>query len=167
MLPETGMMHATRNDIPEGVRTQMIELLNARLADAIDLQLQTKQAHWNVKGPHFIALHKLFDSLVPIVSEIVDDVAERATALGGTALGTIEVVQEASQLPTYPTQIVSGPDHLNALTGSFAHFGELLRRGIDTATSAGDAVTADILTRSGGEIDKAVYFLESHLQSDT
>jgi len=56
-------MFDTRNDLPANTRTKVIELLNARLADAIDLGAQTKHAHWNVKGPNFIALHELFDKV--------------------------------------------------------------------------------------------------------
>ena len=55
---------STRNNLPKADRVQVAELLNRRLADALDLQSQCKQAHWNVKGPNFIALHKLFDECI-------------------------------------------------------------------------------------------------------
>src|SRR5579862_6301655 len=82
-----GPMFDTRNDLPAGTRTKIIELLNARLADAIDLGAQTKHAHWNVKGPNFIALHELFDKIYSEVSEDVDMIAERIMQLGGSAHG--------------------------------------------------------------------------------
>src|SRR5262245_31153119 len=98
-------MYPTKNDIPEQARTKLIELLNARLADAIDLQTQMKQAHWNVKGPSFIALHKLFDEINEAVEDYVDDLAERAVELGGVAIGTARAIVQKSQMKEYPLQI--------------------------------------------------------------
>ena len=65
-------MFDTRNDLPANVRVEVSELLNARLADAIDLGAQSKYAHWNVKGPNFIALHELFDKVAESVEDQVD-----------------------------------------------------------------------------------------------
>jgi len=76
-------MFDTKNDLPVNTRTKVIDLLNARLADAIDLGAQTKHAHWNVKGPNFIALHELFDKVAEHVEDYVDTIAERVTSLGG------------------------------------------------------------------------------------
>src|ERR1700755_1269658 len=95
-------LHTTKNDLPEELRVQLIELLNARLADALDLQTQTKQAHWNVKGPGFIALHELFDQVATDVTAYVDDIAERVVTLGGTAYGTARVAAQRSTLDEYP-----------------------------------------------------------------
>src|SRR5262245_53754176 len=105
-------MFSTRNDLPEGARKKLCDLLNARLADAIDLGLQVKQAHWNVKGPQFIALHELFDSTYTIVVEGVDDLAERAVQLGGTADGTLQQVAKRSTLSPYPTTLAEGRAHV-------------------------------------------------------
>src|SRR6185369_3065922 len=117
-------MHTTKNDLPEQVRSKVIELLNARLADAIDLQTQMKQAHWNVKGPSFIALHELFDKINEDVEEYVDDLAERAVELGGTALGTSRVVAKASTLAEYPLSITSGHEHVLAVASALSSFGK-------------------------------------------
>src|SRR6476660_9131375 len=95
-------MYPTRNDLPESARTKLVELLNARLADAIDLQTQCKQAHWNVKGPEFIALHKLFDEVNEEVEDYVDLLAERIVQLGGIAEGTIGAVAKRTALIDYP-----------------------------------------------------------------
>ena len=81
-------MFATKNDLPEDTRTAIITTLNLRLADAIALQTQAKQAHWNVKGPHFIGLHELFDRVSGAILETIDLIAERAVQLGGVAEGT-------------------------------------------------------------------------------
>src|SRR5256885_10574067 len=107
--------YETRTDLPERVRAQVIELLNQRLADAIDLETQTKQAHWNVKGPHFIALHKLFDELHDGVEGYVDTLAERVVQLGGIAEGTARVVAKRSELEEYPNGIAGGAEHVTAL----------------------------------------------------
>src|SRR5207247_8327188 len=104
------MSHETMNDLPENVRSQVSDLLNNRLAEAIDLQTQVKQAHWNVKGPQFIALHKLFDEINDAVVEYVDLLAERVVQLGGTAEGTARVVAERSELPEYPLTISTGEE---------------------------------------------------------
>src|SRR6266568_1638128 len=76
-----GRLYPTKNDLPEAARREAIGLLNQRLADCVDLQTQCKQAHWNVKGPTFIALHKLFDEVNEAVEEYVDLLAERVAAL--------------------------------------------------------------------------------------
>src|SRR5262249_23930489 len=95
-------MFKTKNDIPEATRVKVVELLNARLSDCIDLQTLTKQAHWNVKGRNFIALHELFDQLNEDVEDYVDDIAERAVQLGGVAEGTARMAAKRSSLAEYP-----------------------------------------------------------------
>ena len=108
-------MHATRIDLPAETRSRLIPLLNRRLADAIDLSLQAKQAHWNVKGPGFIALHELFDRIAGEIDDHVDELAERITALGGTAEGTVQAVAGRTRLAAYPLTIADGRAHLEAL----------------------------------------------------
>src|SRR5438045_5356248 len=115
-------MYPTKNDLPEGTRRQVIELCNARLADAIDLQTQTKQAHWNVKGPDFIALHKLFDEVNEDVEDYVDDIAERVVQLGGVAEGTARIAAKRSSLNEYPANAVDGRSHVDALSSALATF---------------------------------------------
>jgi starvation-inducible DNA-binding protein len=157
-------MHPTRNDLPEKTRAAMCELLNARLADAIDLQLQVKHAHWNVKGPQFIALHELFDKLHDIVEDHVDDLAERSVELGGNADGTLQLVAKRSTLKEYPASTSAGEAHLVALAGALSSFGKPIRAAIETAAHAGDADTADLFTEISRSIDKQLWFIEAHLQ---
>lgn len=159
-------MHETSIDLPLQTRDAMARLLNARLADTIDLALQIKQAHWNVKGPSFIALHELFDRLHNEAEAFYDDIAERITALGGTAYGTARTVTENSTLPGYPTDIKDGLAHVKALAASYATLGKAARAAIDTATNAGDADTADLFTGLSRGLDKTLWFLEAHLQAD-
>ncbi len=159
-------MHRTRIDLGAKTRTRMIALLNARLADAIDLQLQAKQAHWNVKGPAFIALHELFDRLAGEVDGYVDDLAERITALGGVAEGTLQAVAGRSKLAAYPLDVSEGRAHVDALAESYARFGKSVRRAIDDAGKAGDADTSDLFTGISRGVDKGLWLLEAHLQAD-
>ncbi len=118
----------TQNDLPDKVRRDTVDLLNQQLADALDLALQTKQAHWNIKGPNFIALHELFDEVVDEVFEHADDLAERAVQLGGTALGTARIAAKASRLTEYRLDISSGREHVAALSAAIAKFGPSMRR---------------------------------------
>ena len=158
-------MFDTRNDLPAGKRTKVITVLNARLADAIDLSLQTKHAHWNVKGPNFIALHELFDKLAESVAEHIDELAERVTALGGTAHGTVAAVARATTLKPYPQEISEGLAHVEALSGALAAFGAKVRAAIDTTAELADADTADLFTGISRESDKYLWFLEAHLHA--
>lgn len=158
-------MYKTKNSLPEAVRSKSIALLNQHLALAIDLQTQTKQAHWNVKGPTFIALHELFDKVNEEVEEFVDLIAERVTTLGGTAEGTIPVVAKKSTLPPYPINISGGQAHVDALSSALATFGASVRKAIDESAEFGDADTADLFTEVSRETDKQLWFLEAHLQA--
>ncbi len=158
-------MFDTRNDLPANVRTRVIELLNARLADAIDLGTQTKHAHWNVKGPSFIALHELFDKVAEHVEDHIDTIAERVTALGGMARGTLVAVARGTTLRPYPEDISEGLAHVDALSLALADFGAKVRAGIDEAARLGDADTADVFTGISRETDKDLWFLEAHLHA--
>jgi starvation-inducible DNA-binding protein len=153
-----------RIDLPDNTRKAMIALLNARLADAIDLRLATKQAHWNVKGQNFIALHELFDQIQARVDVFVDDIAERATALGGIAVGTAKSAASGSKLEAYPTDITDQTAHLKALADRLAAFGSLVRSAIDAADEAGDKNTADLFTGISRSTDKDLWLVEAHLQ---
>jgi starvation-inducible DNA-binding protein len=157
-------MPATRNDLPDNTRKAMIALLNARLADAIDLRLALKQAHWNVKGPNFIGLHELFDAIHVRVSAFVDDIAERAVALGGIVNGTTQGVAGGTELKPYPADATAEKDHVVAVSDRLAAFGKLARAGIDAADEAGDKDTADLFTAVSRQIDKDLWMVEAHLQ---
>lgn len=158
-------MFKTKNDLPEAARKKMIDLLNARLADAVDLQSQAKQAHWNVKGPHFIALHELFDKVHGDVVEYVDDLAERAVQLGGVVEGTIRSAAKRSSLAEYPAGAIDGASHVEALSTALATFGKAVREGIDEATEVNDADTADLFTEVSRGVDKWLWFVEAHQQA--
>jgi starvation-inducible DNA-binding protein len=157
-------MHKTRNDLPLKTRKQVVELLNARLVDAIDLGLQAKQAHWNVKGPNFIALHELFDNIAEHASGHVDALAERITALGGTARGTVRTVAARTTLKPYPENIYTGAQHLEALAFALAAAAKASRQAIEIADDLDDEVTADLFNEITAALDKDLWFVEAHLQ---
>ena len=155
-------MQPTHNTLSEMIRAQSIELLNKHLAAAIDLHAQVKQAHWNVRGPGFIAVHELFDKVSEDVEKYSDMLAERAGGLGGTAHGTIQAAAEKSFLVPYDLGIADGPSHLFAVSGSLAAFGQSARDAIGLSTGFGDVTTADLFTEISRGIDQQLWFVESH-----
>jgi starvation-inducible DNA-binding protein len=157
-------LYPTKNDLPEDRRREAIGLLNQRLADCIDLQTQCKQAHWNVKGATFIALHKLFDEINEDVEEYVDLLAERVVQLGGVAEGTVAVVAKRSTLMDYILTLSTGSEHVDALSDALAQFGRSVRVGIEEMNELEDAGSADILTEISRGVDKWLWFVEAHRQ---
>ena len=154
----------TRIDLAPEIRVSMIDLCNRHVANLFDLYSQTKQAHWNVKGIHFMALHEFFDEAAAAVLPFVDMVAERVTALGGYTYGTARMAANDTDLPEWPVDALQGEDVLRALADRYAHVAELVRQAIDTADAAGDMDTADLFTEISREIDKQLWFIEAHLQ---
>ena len=157
-------MYKTKNDLPEKVRTQIVALLQERLAEAVDLVTQAKQAHWNVKGSNFIALHQLFDQVYEHAGEHVDLIAERIVQLGGIAEGTVRIAAKRSHLPEYSLTIAGGKEHVEALSRSLAWFGEEIRKAIEQADEIRDKDTADIFTEISRSVDKDLWFVEAHAQ---
>jgi starvation-inducible DNA-binding protein len=153
----------TKNDLPSNVKSAVIDMLNARLADTIDLALATKQAHWNIKGMNFIAVHELLDKLRGELDNYVDDMAERAVQLGGTALGTTQIVELESTLDPYPIDIHTVKDHLTALIERYGQVANAVRANIDDADEAGDAGTSDLFTGVSRGLDEWLWMLEAHL----
>ena len=159
-------MYETLNDLSPSTRERMIALLNARLADAIDLRTQLKVAHWNVKGPQFIALHKLFDEIVEDADEYVDLIAERAVQLGGIADGTARQVAERSSLDEYAaTGGGEDREHVHAVANALAQFGRAAREAIQAAADAKDQDTSDVLTEISRGTDKWLWMVEAHRQA--
>jgi starvation-inducible DNA-binding protein len=161
----TPHLFPVRNDLPTEARKHLIALLNQQLANTTDLYSQTKQAHWNVKGTDFIQLHELFDTLAEALEEAIDLIAERTTALGGTALGTVRLAAAASRLPEYSLDAVDGRQHVEALAERFARYAATTRAAITRANEQGDADTADLFTQVSRGVDKHLWFLEAHLQA--
>ena len=158
---------ATRNDVPSNAKKVSINILQGCLVDSVDLYNATRQAHWNVKGPHFGSLHTLFEGFYNALHTSSDDLAERIVQLGGTANGTTQVLANQTRLQAYPTDLYAGMDHVRALSDRYAQVAKTLREGIDQADEAGDADTADLLTEQSRAVDKMLWMLEAHLPQDT
>ena len=156
-------LYPSRIDLPKECRLEVTKLLNQTLAATLDLKTQTKQAHWNVRGMDFYQLHELFDEMATELEEYTDMVAERVTALAGTAMGTARIAASESILPEYPLDAVSGVEHVTALADRYAAYGKHLREAIDTTDDIGDADTADLYTEISRTTDKRLWFLEAHL----
>jgi len=165
MTLDTSRTFSTRIDVAAEAREELVELLNARLADAFDLYSQLKQAHWNVKGSDFMQLHQLYDAVAADVLEHVDLIAERATALGGLALGTARLAASASSLEEYPLDAVAGLDTVTVIADRLAAYGRAIRAEIDKTSELGDQDTADLFTEVSRAIDKDLWFVEAHLQT--
>ena len=164
-IKETPLMYETENDIPKAERTELITLINQRLADLVDLQMQLKQAHWNVKGPHFIGLHELFDKIAEEVESYVDLAAELIVQLGGIALGTVREAAVHSRMEEYPLDIADGHAHVEAVAKALSTFGREARVTMDEADKMGDADTADMFTEISRGVDKWLWFVEAHNQA--
>ena len=156
-------MYATQLDLPQHMRDDASDLLQARLSDCLDLETQFKQAHWTVRGIHFYELHKLFDALHHEVEEFVDVIAERISAIGAVPDGRVQTTAKKTSLYPYALDTRGGAEHLRALAASLSELGRLLRADIDKAGEIGDADTADVFTEVSRGIDKQLWFVEAHL----
>ena len=154
----------TRIDIPVKTREQVITMLNQQLADTFDLYSQTKQAHWNVKGPEFFQLHKLFDKLAEGVLEAIDTIAERVTALGGVAMGTAHMAAQSSRLPEFPGKAIQAMACVEVLAVRYASLAETTRAAINIASERQDETSANLLQEISAMLDKDLWMLEAHLQ---
>ena len=164
---KAGRTMQTRNDVADNAKQVSINVLQGCLVDSVDLYNATRQAHWNVKGPHFGELHRLFEEFYTALHTGSDDLAERIVQLGGTANGTTQVLASQTRLPPYPTDLYAGMDHVRQLADRYAMVAKALREGIDQTDEAGDADTADLLTEQSRAVDKMLWMLEAHLPPDT
>ncbi|MBX3381618.1 MAG: DNA starvation/stationary phase protection protein Dps [Phycisphaeraceae bacterium] len=152
----------THNTLSKKIKSDSIDLLQARLADSLDAYSHAKQAHWNVRGPGFIAIHELFDKVADAVAESADAIAERLATLGGSPSGTARDTAKNSTLKAYPHGIANEHKHVEALAASLSSLATGYRDAIDQSNKIGDAVTCDLFTRLTGELDKYIWFIESH-----
>jgi starvation-inducible DNA-binding protein len=161
-----GRMLNTQNDLPQESRQEMIQLLNAQLADIFDLFSQTKQAHWNVKGPDFYQLHELYDELAETLLAHVDTIAERAVQLGGAATGTARMAAGATRIEEFSDGPVGSMESVRMLVDRYADVAKTTREAIDTAEEAKDMDTSDMFIDVSRDLDNALWFLEAHLQRE-
>ena len=157
-------LYTSKIDIAEEARGELVEILNQQIADTADLYSQTKQAHWNVKGEAFYQLHGLFDDLADGIQAYVDTLAERVTALGGKAAGTVRMAAQNSTLPEYPDDAVQGVEAVKALIDRYAAYAASNRVALKRSGELGDPTSEDLFTEISRVIDKDLYFLEAHVQ---
>lgn len=155
-------MRNTRINLSEQVRQNMVKLLNQHVTDLTDLFVQTKLAHWNVRGPHFIAYHELFDTLASHLNELTDAIAERATALGGVAGAPVQSIASQTSLDTWPMNLSRDAEVIRMLAERFAVVANSARAAI-TASADADPDTSDLFTEASRMLDKDLWFLEAHL----
>ena len=165
MTQATIPMFKTRIDLEAVTRQAIIPVLNQQLADTFDMLSLVKQAHWNIKGPQFIALHKLFDEIADGLREHVDTIAERVTALGGLAMGTVRMAAEASRLQAFPADLTEGMAVVEFLADQMARLANTARLSADKAESLHDMATNDLFIETSRDLDKWLWFLEAHSQS--
>jgi starvation-inducible DNA-binding protein len=157
-------LHSMKDDLSETARLNVIGLLRSRLADCIELQMQTKQPRRNAKDPCRILLHKLFDEISEEVEQNLDNIAGRAAQLVGTAEGKTQPVGLESSLREYPLTLISGHDQVSALADALSSFGKNVRQAIGQSFEYGDAVTANTFTRVSRSIEKWLWMVQAHLQ---
>jgi len=162
---ESAVRFTSGVDLSDDTKFKLIDLLNARLADAVDMKTQIKHAHWNVKGLQFYQLHLLFDEVAGHVDDAADLIAERAVQLGGVAHGTARIAAKASSIPEYDLDAVTGQDHVHALVKRLSKLANANRDAIDQADKLGDKATSDVFTEIVRANDKDLWFLEAHIQA--
>ena len=158
-------MFKSPSPLSEDARLKIVDLLNARLADGLDLHSQIKVAHWNVKGPQFAALHPLFESFAVALAAFNDEVAERAVTLGGRAYGTARLVAKSSRLPEYPQETTRDLEHVRLLAERFDRYLEGVRETRGVAEKLGDPDGVDLFTRIVTVFEKNAWFLRASLET--
>jgi starvation-inducible DNA-binding protein len=143
---------------------EVIAILQDRLHALNDLQLTLKHIHWNVVGPHFIAVHTMLDPQVDSVREMVDDVAERIATLGGSPKGTPGSLVADRSWDDYSVGRADAIAHLGALDLVYSGVIESHRTAIDK-TEEPDPVTQDMLIAQAGQLEQYQWFVRAHLEN--
>src|SRR4051812_6868576 len=152
-------MYRSPSHLSESARQTLSDVLNARLADGLDLHSQIKVAHWNIKGPQFAALHPLFETFAVSLATHNDAVAERAVTLGARAYGTARHVARTSTLPEYPQSASRDLEHVALLAERIEKYLEGTRSARVVGEQLGDTDTVDLLTGIVSEFEKHAWFL--------
>lgn len=143
---------------------KLVALLQDRLNALNDLALTLKHVHWNVVGPHFIAVHTMLDPQVDAVRVMVDDIAERIATLGGSPSGTPGALVAQRGWDDYSIGRADTQQHLGALDVVYAGVIEAHRAAIE-ATEDLDQVTQDMLIGQGRQLEQFHWFVRAHLET--
>jgi starvation-inducible DNA-binding protein len=146
------------------VAGELISLLQDRLNSLNDLALTLKHVHWNVVGPHFIAVHTMLDPQVDAVRLMVDDLAERIATLGGSPVGTPGALIAQRSWSDYPIGRADTNVHLSALDITYGKVIEANREAVGK-TERPDAVTQDLLIQQAGTLERFHWFVRAHLDN--
>ncbi len=158
-------MYHNRVALSDEQKQKAVDVMQLRLAEALDMYSQAKFAHWNVKGVNFYQLHLVFDSVAEAIFPQIDQIAERMTQLGGVANGTVRQSATTSQIPEYEVTLTAGMDHVNALANALGCYAQALRQASDDIDEIGDEPTSDFFKQLVVEAEEQLYFLESHLEA--
>ena len=158
-------MYKSPNHLPEASRKTISEILNSRLSDGLDLHSQIKVAHWNLKGPHFAALHPLFETLAVSLAEHNDSIAERAVTLGGRAYGTVRHSAQNSKLPEYPQETVRDLEHVKLLAERIEKYLDGAKQAREAVQGQSDSDSSDLLSTIITEFEKHAWFLRASLET--
>lgn len=153
----------TFNELPRQAREKSVEALNHLLVEVQDVALCARHAHWNARGPTFIAVHELFERVAQTLQKQADRLAERIGALGGEAQGTVQAIAAHTSLKPYPVRVADGQDHLEAIAMRLGLLSAEARLLIHQCNGLGDPVTVDVLTSANADIDHTLWLVESHL----
>lgn len=153
----------TANDTPAKQKKDTVKILNHLLAEFLDLALITKQAHWNLRGPAFIAVHEMLDPFNDKLLDYADTIAERIVQLGAVPYGTAQMIVHGSELAEYPTNIVTIEDHLEEVHDRYAIVANTVRKIVEEQLA--DQGTLNFLTDASNDLDKYLWFIEAHMPS--
>ena len=143
---------------------RLIDVLRLRLHALNDLHLTLKHVHWNVVGPHFIAVHQMIDPQVDRVRDMADDTAERIAALGGVAQGTPGSLVKERTWDDYSIGREDALAHLGALDLVYTGVIEDVRDAIK-AVGEIDPATEDLLIEQLRDLEQFQWFVRAHLEN--
>ena len=159
----TTTLHYTVPGMSDSDAVRVVDLLQSRLHAANDLHLTLKHVHWNVVGPHFIAVHEMIDPQVEAVRGFADSLAERIATLGGSPCGTPGALVAAREWDEYSLGRATTQEHLGALDLVYQGVISSYREGIKELSEL-DPVTEDMFIGQTEQLELFHWFVRAHLE---
>jgi starvation-inducible DNA-binding protein len=147
-------------------RAVSIDRLNVTLSDLYLLLIKTKKFHWDIVGPQFMTLHKLWDDQYQKMETEIDEVAERARALGGFPVGTAAGFLRHAKVKEHPGQVANATESVAMLVDDHELVVRTLRDAIEACEEAKDRGTADFFTGLMQNHEEMAWMLRSFLEGD-